>query len=89
MPGFVVAAGGATVRAVAAVASAARWSPVALRSSGAAPPPALAQPFYTSLDLAPVYATNSGRPDHVCAARDGYVESRWLTPCSAPLRRRP
>ena len=72
MPGFVVAAGGATVLPSALIDSAAQLVAGGAPSSGAAPPAALAQPFYTSLDLAPVYATDAGLPDHVCAARDSY-----------------
>ncbi len=79
MPGFVVAAGGATVLPSALIDSAAQLVAGGAPSSGAEPPAALAQPFYTSLDLAPVYATSSGLPDHVCAARDSYRDSRWLT----------
>jgi hypothetical protein len=78
MPGFVVAVGGATVLPSALIASAAQLVAGGTPISGAAPPSALAQPFYTSLDLSPVFATNSGLPDHVCAARNSYVESRWL-----------
>ncbi len=70
MPGFVVAVGGATVLPSALVAAAAQLVAGGTPISGAAPPSALDQPFYTSLDLAPVYATNPGLPDHVCAARE-------------------
>ena len=79
MPGFVVAVGGATVLPSALIASAAQLVAGGSPISGAAPPSALDQPFYTSLDLAPVYATSAGLPDHVCAARNSYIESRWLT----------
>ena len=78
MPGFVVAVGGASVLPSALITSAAQLVAGGAPPSGATPPPALDQPFYTSLDLAPVYATNSALPDHVCVARDSYVEARWI-----------
>jgi hypothetical protein len=78
-PGFVVVAGGESVVPSSLVASAASIVAGGSPATGAAPPPTLDRPFVTQLDLAPVYATVAGSTDRACVARDGYVESRWLT----------
>ncbi len=87
MPGFVVAVGGDAVLTSALVARAAQLVAGGTPASGTAAPPALAAPFYTSLDLSPVFATTT-RPDHVCAARGSYAESRWLAVLGEPTSSR-
>jgi len=77
-PGFVVVAGGESVVPSSVVYALASAVAGGLPSTGAAPPPALYRPFATKLDLGPVYATTPSAPDHVCVARDGYAESRWI-----------
>jgi hypothetical protein len=78
-PGFVVVAGGATVVPSSAVAALSSTVAGGAPSTGATSPPALDRAFTTQLDLAPVYATTPTAPTHVCVARDGYVDSRWLS----------
>jgi hypothetical protein len=77
VPGFVVAVGGDSVVSSTLIAQTAQLVAGNTPTSGVSAPPALDRAFFTSLDLAPVYATTAGS-DHVCVGRDDYIESRWL-----------
>jgi putative cell wall-binding protein len=77
VPGFVVAVGGESVLTSALIAQTAQLVAGNTPSSGSSAPPALDRAFFTSLNLAPVYASTPSS-DHVCVGRDDYIESRWL-----------
>ena len=83
VPGFVVAVGGESVVSSALIAQTARLVAGNTPASGASAPTGLDRAFFTSLDLAPVYATTAAS-DHVCVGRDDYIESRWLAILGAP-----
>jgi hypothetical protein len=78
VPGFAIAFGGETALPSTLVD---RVSQLVSGGSVAADPqvaPTLTSPFFTALDMAPVFGLTGTSSARVCAARGAYTDARWL-----------
>ena len=77
-PGFAVGFGGESVLTSSAVGAASLLVGGSSGQLGTVPPTESTPPFFTNLDMAPVFDQSSTGSARVCALRGTYTDARWL-----------
>jgi len=87
-PGFAIGFGGDAALAPALVAAASLIVGGGSGQLGPVPPTEAAAPFFTDLDMAPVFDQTPSGSARVCALRGTYTDARWLAVYSDTLGQR-
>lgn len=77
-PGFAVGFGGEEVLSGLAIDQASHLLGGGRGPLGTMPPAAEAPPFFTNLNMSPIFDTQGSDPSRVCALRRSYTDARWL-----------
>lgn len=78
-PGFAVVAGGPAAVSESVLAQVSQLVSGSSTIETGTTSPAWADPFWTGLDLSPVFGQAGAGATRVCAVRGGYERARWLT----------